>query len=247
MAVEELAHTVLELRSMASMRACQGGGIYHHGGAREPHLRGATDGGERRRWRSSPSRGCSPRGGRTPITSCSTIVTSAPRRAAWVAAVLPAGPPPMITKRIVTRRGYRGCLVTLTATGTARGSPLEERQDLGSEVRSHGGEVSDAALGPARRPWARRQRSGTPGRVPGGDFGRTRGGARGSRPRQARGQRRLCSRQAAAAAGSRRSVPSAPSSAPTSCSGTTRPAPVSRSRSAKPSPSVDTMGSPAHR
>ena len=39
-----------------------------------------------------------------PITSCSITVTSAPRRAAWVAAVLPAGPPPMITKRSATAR-----------------------------------------------------------------------------------------------------------------------------------------------
>ena len=34
-----------------------------------------------------------------PTTSCSITVTSAPSRAAWVAAVFPAGPPPMITKR----------------------------------------------------------------------------------------------------------------------------------------------------
>ena len=34
-----------------------------------------------------------------PTMSRSIIVTSAPRRAAYVAAVLPAGPPPMITKR----------------------------------------------------------------------------------------------------------------------------------------------------
>src|SRR5580765_8674678 len=36
------------------------------------------------------------------MTSRSTIVTSAPSRAAWVAAVLPAGPPPTITKRMAT-------------------------------------------------------------------------------------------------------------------------------------------------
>ena len=42
-----------------------------------------------------------------PITSSSMTVTSAPRRAAWLAAVLPAGPPPMITKRSATARGYR--------------------------------------------------------------------------------------------------------------------------------------------
>ena len=40
-----------------------------------------------------------------PTTSRSIIVTWAPRRAAYVAAVLPAGPPPMITKRIVTAPG----------------------------------------------------------------------------------------------------------------------------------------------
>src|SRR5205807_1943946 len=34
-----------------------------------------------------------------PMTSRSTSVTSAPRRAAWVAAWMPAGPPPTITKR----------------------------------------------------------------------------------------------------------------------------------------------------
>ena len=39
-----------------------------------------------------------------PTMSRSISVTSAPRRAAWVAAVLPAGPPPMITKRVDTSR-----------------------------------------------------------------------------------------------------------------------------------------------
>src|SRR5581483_10079111 len=43
-----------------------------------------------------------------PIRSRSTIVTSAPRRAACVAAVLPAGPPPMITKRRGTGFRLRG-------------------------------------------------------------------------------------------------------------------------------------------
>ena len=38
-----------------------------------------------------------------PMTSRSTRVTSAPSRAAWVAAELPAGPPPMITKRTAMR------------------------------------------------------------------------------------------------------------------------------------------------
>ena len=41
-----------------------------------------------------------------PTTSRSTIVTCAPSRAAYVAAVLPAGPPPMIRNRVVTRQGY---------------------------------------------------------------------------------------------------------------------------------------------
>ena len=45
-----------------------------------------------------------------PMTSRSMSVTSAPKRAACVAAVLPAGPPPMITKRVDTTdevtRGY---------------------------------------------------------------------------------------------------------------------------------------------
>ncbi len=44
-----------------------------------------------------------------PTTSRSTIVTWAPRRAAYVAAVLPAGPPPMITKRVA--RQVRGHLM----------------------------------------------------------------------------------------------------------------------------------------
>ena len=42
-----------------------------------------------------------------PMMSLSIRVTSAPSRAAWDAAVLPAGPPPMITKRFGTGRGYR--------------------------------------------------------------------------------------------------------------------------------------------
>ena len=37
-----------------------------------------------------------------PTMSFSMSVTSAPRRAAWLAAVLPAGPPPMIANRIAT-------------------------------------------------------------------------------------------------------------------------------------------------
>ncbi len=41
-----------------------------------------------------------------PTMSRSTNVTSAPRRAAWVAAWLPAGPPPMMTKRLAMPRGY---------------------------------------------------------------------------------------------------------------------------------------------
>src|SRR5437016_9965244 len=42
-----------------------------------------------------------------PMMSRSTRVTSAPRRAAWVAAWIPAGPPPMITKRTGTTPRYR--------------------------------------------------------------------------------------------------------------------------------------------
>jgi hypothetical protein len=41
-----------------------------------------------------------------PMMSRSIMVTSAPRLAATVAAVLPAGPPPMITKRTDTSAGY---------------------------------------------------------------------------------------------------------------------------------------------
>ena len=55
----------------------------------------ALDGMQSRRWAAPP------------ITSFSTIVTLAPSRAAWLAAVLPAGPPPMITTRLGTGRGYR--------------------------------------------------------------------------------------------------------------------------------------------
>ena len=40
-----------------------------------------------------------------PTTSRSITVTSAPSRAAYVAAVLPAGPPPMMTNLVVTRPG----------------------------------------------------------------------------------------------------------------------------------------------
>src|SRR6476659_4567617 len=42
-----------------------------------------------------------------PTVSRSTSVTSAPSVAATVAAVLPAGPPPRITKRTDTPPGYR--------------------------------------------------------------------------------------------------------------------------------------------
>ena len=41
-----------------------------------------------------------------PMMSRSIKVTSAPSDAATVAAVLPPGPPPMITKRTGTRTGY---------------------------------------------------------------------------------------------------------------------------------------------
>jgi hypothetical protein len=41
-----------------------------------------------------------------PTTSRSIIVTLAPSLAAYVAAVFPAGPPPTMTKRMVTATGY---------------------------------------------------------------------------------------------------------------------------------------------
>ena len=55
----------------------------------------ALDGMQSQRWAAPPT------------MSRSTIVTSAPSRAAVVAAVLPAGPPPMMTKRRGMRTGYR--------------------------------------------------------------------------------------------------------------------------------------------
>src|ERR687892_1321976 len=54
----------------------------------------ALEGMQSRRWAAPPT------------MSRSMSVTSAPRRAAVVAAVLPAGPPPMITKRRGTSPGY---------------------------------------------------------------------------------------------------------------------------------------------
>ena len=45
-----------------------------------------------------------------PTTSRSIKVTSTPSRAAWVAAWLPAGPPPMMTNRMVT--GYARAALT---------------------------------------------------------------------------------------------------------------------------------------
>ena len=43
-----------------------------------------------------------------PMMSRSTTVTWAPRRAAYVAAVLPAGPPPMMRNRVATVPGLMG-------------------------------------------------------------------------------------------------------------------------------------------
>src|SRR3954469_15272141 len=57
------------------------------------------------------------------MTSFSMSVTSAPRRAAWVAAVLPAGPPPMITNRMATRPGYRPAPSAPVATIALGGAP----------------------------------------------------------------------------------------------------------------------------
>lgn len=45
-----------------------------------------------------------------PTISRSTTVTSAPRRAAYVAAMLPAGPPPMTRKRTAMPKGYPSIL-----------------------------------------------------------------------------------------------------------------------------------------
>ena len=136
LAVEQLPRAVLELlldgldpglaAPSGSTSAC---------GRGEPHLRGPPDRRRaRRRWRSWPSRGCSPRGGPPRrSTSCSITVTSAPRRAAWVAAVFPAGPPPMITNR----------------SGMAPRLPIRTAA-AGDHVRSGDGHYSRAARAPQR-------------------------------------------------------------------------------------------------
>jgi hypothetical protein len=55
-------------------------------------------------------------------------VTRAPRRAAWVAAVFPAGPPPMIRNRVGTSSGY--ATAAHARTGTSRpGGPQGERTE----------------------------------------------------------------------------------------------------------------------
>src|SRR5215212_7661823 len=96
-----------------------------------------------------------------PTTSRSIIVTSAPQRWAYVAAVLPAGPPPMMTKRVVTasrldgRNGpgsgpHRGGTVATMvdeapdAAGALSGSGLAaervRRQGQVDAIRAAGGE-----------------------------------------------------------------------------------------------------------
>lgn len=56
------------------------------------------------------------------MTSRSTIVTSAPRRAAYVAAVFPAGPPPMIRKRVATTAEARRARLDRSRPPTAQAS-----------------------------------------------------------------------------------------------------------------------------
>ena len=79
-----------------------------------------------------------------PITSRSITVTLAPSRAAYVAAWLPAGPPPMMTKRTVTRQRLRH-----SAVSCAPGSPI----GYVAEVRV---ETGDAAPRGRSRPRLRR-------------------------------------------------------------------------------------------
>src|SRR5438270_4682139 len=69
-----------------------------------------------------------------PMTSRSTRVTSAPRRAAWVAAEFPAGPPPMMTKRTaiavvlpLSRRLVHAEDVAQCVTDLAKGRLAPER------------------------------------------------------------------------------------------------------------------------
>src|SRR4029077_19725407 len=70
-----------------------------------------------------------------PTMSRSIIVTSAPSDAATVAAVFPAGPPPMITKRTGTSPGY------------AQG-PAYPDQDARAAYRRADGDERDRRAGP---------------------------------------------------------------------------------------------------
>ncbi len=76
-----------------------------------------------------------------PMTSRSTIVTSAPKRWAYVAAVLPAGPPPMITKRVDTTSrldGRQGHLGRADAEAVPSLSMVDEAPDAAGPLTGSG-------------------------------------------------------------------------------------------------------------
>jgi hypothetical protein len=74
-------------------------------------------------------------------------VTCAPCRAAWVAAVLPAGPAPMMTNRTLTAAGYfRGPRARAGVEGRGR-APYSP--SLGSCIEGADDGSSDCARAPA--------------------------------------------------------------------------------------------------
>src|SRR3954471_2411662 len=107
-----------------------------------------------------------------PTTSRSTMTTSAPNRAAWVAAVLPAGPPPTITKRmaIATRLVSRLPVAVDGGVGQphgvdpGRGLGLAELLGLRTTARN-GERSARACRRPATRRAGRRRHEPPSGRV----------------------------------------------------------------------------------
>ena len=137
----------------------------------------ALDGMQSRRWAAPP------------ITSFSTIVTLAPSRAAWLAAVLPAGPPPTITTRLGTGRGYRegprSSIRTVAMSSFTRGvSATRSRWLPEHRVRAEGpARCAEEGLGAAHALDGPLHRVG--GEAAGGEGGdavvREQGGVRGLR------------------------------------------------------------------